>query len=95
MIYMFCTAKIFPELVRDQFADEVAVGLARGKRTVPTVILEKLVGVRQVEVSSEEKGMLQFARLVDERVAKRHLVLSEGGVAQVAKEDFLNFRLLA
>ena len=36
--------------------------------------------------------MFQLARLVDERMAKRHLVLSEGGVAQMPKEyPFLLF----
>ena len=75
------------ELVGDQFADEVAVGLARGKGAVSALILEKLVGVREVEVPGEKERVLQFARLVHERMAERHLVLPEGGVAQMPEED--------
>ena len=89
MIYMFYTAKILSQFVGDQFADEVAVGLARGEGTVPAVILEKLVGVREVEVAGEEERVFQFASLMDERMAERHLVLPEGGVAQMPKEDAL------
>ena len=93
MIYTFYTAKIFPEFVGDQFADEVAVGLARGEGTMPTVILEKLVGVREVEIAYEKKRVFQFARLVNEGMAERHLVFSKGGVAQMPEEDFFDFRL--
>ena len=77
------------ELVGDQFADEVAVGLARGKGAMSAVLLEKLVGVREVEIAGEEERVFQFARLVHERVAKRHLVFPEGGVAQMPEEDAL------
>ena len=92
MIYTFYTTKNLPQLVGDQFADEVAVGLARGEGTVSAIILEKLVGVREVEVPGEEERVLQFARLMHERVAKRHLVLPEGGVAQMPEENpFLFF----
>ena len=92
MIYTFYTAKNLPEFVGDQFADEVAVGIARGEGTVSAIILEKLVGVREVEIAGEEERVLQFARLMHERVAKRHLVLPEGGVAQMPEENpFLFF----
>ena len=92
MIYTFYTAKNLPQLVGDQFADEVAVGLARGEGTVSAVILEKLVGVREVEIACEKKRVFQFARLVNEGMAERHLVLPEGGVAQMPEENpFLFF----
>ncbi len=35
--------------------------------------------------------MFQLARLMDERMAKRHLVLSEGGIAQMSNEDAFLF----
>ena len=80
------------KFVGDQFADEVAVGIARGEGTMSAVLLKKLVGVREVEVANEKERVLQFARLVYERVAKRHLVLPEGGVAQMPEENpFLFF----
>ena len=69
------------EFVGDQFADEVAVGAARGELALAAVFLEKLAGVREIEVPGEKERVLQLARLVDERMAKRHLVLPEGGVA--------------
>ena len=53
---------------------------------MPAVVLEELVGVCEVEVSGEQKGMAEFARLVDERVAERLVVSAECGVAQVAEE---------
>ena len=87
MIYTFYTAKILPKLVGDQFAHEVAVGLARRERAVPAVVVEQFVGVREIEVSGEEDGMAEFASLVDERMAKRHLVFPEGSVTQVAEEN--------
>ena len=51
------------------------------------VVVEKFVGVREVEVSGEEQRVAELARLVDEWMAERHLVFSEGGVAQVSEED--------
>ncbi len=84
-----------PQLMGDQLADEVAVGLARGERAVPAVVVEELAGVRQVEVPGEEKRVLKLARLVHEWMTERHLVLSEGGVAKVAEEDAFDFGLLA
>ena len=76
-----------PQLMGDQLADEVAVGLARGKGAVSAVILEKLVGVREVEVPGEKERVLQFARLVHERMAECGIVLPERRVAQMPKED--------
>ena len=73
----------------DQFAQEVAVGLARGERAVLAVVLEQFGGIREVEVSGEEHRVGKFARLVDEWMAKRHLVFSEGGVAEVSEENAL------
>ena len=71
----------------DQFADEVAVGLACRKGTVARVVVEEFVGVSEVEVAGEEERMREFARLVDERMAERHVVFPERGVAEMAEED--------
>ena len=69
------------EFVGDQLADEVAVGAARGELALAAVVLEEFAGVREVEVSGEKERVLQLACLMDERMAERHLVLPEGGVA--------------
>ena len=71
----------------DKLGNEVAVGLARREGPVPPVVFEKLCGVREVEVAREDKGMAQFARLVDERVAEGGVVLAERCVTEVAEED--------
>ena len=39
-----------PQLMGDQLADEVAVGLARGEGTVSAVLFEQFGGVREIEV---------------------------------------------
>ena len=61
----------------DQLADEVAVGAACRELALAAVVLEEVAGVREVEVSGEEHRMAEFARLVDEWMAKRHLVFSD------------------
>ena len=55
MIYMFYMVNKPSQFMSDQLADEIAVRLACGKRTMPRIIVEKLVGVREVEVPGEEK----------------------------------------
>ena len=53
------------------------------------VVVEKPVGVRQVEVPGQEKGVREVARLMRERMAEGGVVLAEGCIAQVAEEDAL------
>ena len=71
----------------DQFADEVAVRLARWERAVPGVVVEKLVRIREVEVSCEKERVGEFARLVHERMAESRFVFPERGVAQMSEEN--------
>ena len=82
MLYMFYTANIFQRLC-NHLADEVAVRLARREGTVVAVVVEKFVGVCEIEVSGEKKRMIQFARFVHEWMAERHVVFPERGVAKM------------
>ena len=77
---------VLRRLLGNQFRYEVAVGLARREGAMPAVVLEKLRRVREVEVARKKKRMPEVARLVDERMAKRHVVFTERGVAEMAEE---------
>ena len=74
------------QLMRDQLADEIAVGLARRERPVARVVVEEFVCVRQVEVAGEEECVREVARLVYKWMAERHVVFTERGVAKMAEE---------
>ena len=47
------------------------------------VVVEKFVGVCEIEVSGEKKSVVQFARLVHEWMTERHVVFPERGVAKM------------
>ena len=81
------------QLVRDQFADQVAVGLAGRERAMIGIVVEELVGVREIEVPRKQERMLQLARLMHERMAERRVVPPERGVAQMPEENPLVCRL--
>ena len=89
MIYMFYMVNKPSQFMSDQLADEIAVGLARRERPVARIVVEKLVGVRQVEVAGEEECVREVARLVYKWMAERHVVFTERGVAKMAEEDAL------
>ena len=75
------------QFMRNHLADEVAIGLARGERAALAVVGKELGRVREVEVPREEERVRKLAGFVQEGMAKRHLVPSEGGVTQMAEED--------
>ena len=50
------------------------------------VVVEKFVGVCEIEVSGEKNSVVQFARLVHEWMTERHVVFPERGVAKMTEE---------
>ena len=53
------------------------------------VVVEKFVGVCEIEVSGEKNSVVQFARLVHEWMTERHVVFPERGVAKMTEKNFL------
>ena len=58
MIYTFYMVNMPSQFMCDHLADQVTVRLARREGTVVAVVVEKFVGVCEIEVSGEKQSVL-------------------------------------